>query len=538
MQRHTVTVFLFSVCACTGNISTKESGSASDDGAGGDSANNGGTSMVGQSEGGNGSLPAVSSAPGAWLGSRTFARIGNEEIVWSSLDLLGQADNKVLSQSLRTGMPIEALGEHGFPQAGAVGAVETGLFLEKAKLAATSVQFSTRVEGKALIACAVAPANANAETVCAQATLESLGTRAYRRPLTKDEAADLLVTFTEARKAGGSTFLTALRTAIAAVLTAPSFLYHDENLQAPAANAKVVALGDHELAARMASILWASVPDAALLAAAANQSLRTDAGMNAQIKRMLADPRSLRAYMLFFDQVLQTDDLAALPRTPPAGGAWNATVAGQLHSDLERLIKGVLLDGDGRYQSLLQQGLLSSGAVMAAQAKAGFGSAIKRGKLVRERFLCEAVPPPPPNVPNTESTNVRETFAAHSSNPSCKPCHDRMDPIGFAFANFDQVGKPMATKQDTAGQVVDLDGATLKFSDLAQLTTALINSPQVQQCMVTQWTRFALGRQVGDADVLGMKGIGAKLLEGNGDLRVLLTNIVQSTAFRQQEIAQ
>lgn len=533
-----VTFALLMPNACTGYVS-HTAGTPSD----GDPGSSGQGPQSDLPSGTDGSGGRTSpGASGSWNGPKPFHRIGNDEFVFSALDLLGQANNTGLAASLRKTMPLESLGEHGFPQPGALGLLDVDIFLDKAQAAAASLDFTSKVEAKPLIACNQAPASAAAESTCAEATLQALATRAYRRPVASDETKDLLQAFTDARQPAGTSFLSALRVATAALLTSPSFLYHDEaGTRAAPPSGAVIALTDHELAARLAATLWRSIPDNALLASAASKNLGNSDGVKTQVQRMLADPRSLRGLMAFFDELTGTGDLAAQTRTAPEG-TWNATVAGQLHDELAQLIKSVITDGDARYQTLLERGLLTKGAIMAAHAKANEASPIMRGRLIRERFLCDPIPAPPPNIPALPeaktATQGRERFLEHSRNPRCVGCHERIDPIGFAFSNFDQLGRLMKTNEDTSGKVVDLDGKTSSFANVGELISLIAKSPQATSCFVTQWTRFALGRQLLASDEGGVRALSTGFNAAQGDFKFLFQGVFTSTAFRMQEITQ
>lgn len=512
--------------ACTGRVAAL-SGEDASGGTGGGPTTGG---QAGQPSQG-GQTPSIEDLV---VMPRRLQRIGNDEFVWSLVDLVNGSE--ALRQSLQKGMPLESVGEHGFAQPGPLGLVEVDRLLEKAKLAAATVGFETRVDGKPLIACSATVAAGQAEATCATATLAALATRAYRRPLLTDEKADLVQVFADARAATGSTFLTALHTGVTAVFTSPAFLYHDEDPDQRPPGVAVVT--DTALAAKLAATFWRSTPDAALTALATQQKLHNPDVLASEVKRLSEDPRSERGLIAFFDELLGTANLASVTRTS-ADKAWTAERATALADDLAKLIHDTLVTGDGRLVTLINKGLLAAGAVMAAQSQSNEASPIKRGRLVRERILCDPMPAPPPNVPvlpepGQTQVSERERFAEHSRNPSCNVCHERMDPIGFAFAGYDHLGRAVAGSVDTSGKLVDVDGTTSRFANKDDLFAKLAQSDQARRCFATQWVRFALGRQVTAADSAGMERLFTGFADGN--IKDLFAEVTRSAAFRQEKL--
>ena len=142
-------------------------------------------------------------------------------------------------------------------------------------------------------------------------------------------------------------------------------------------------------------------------------------------------------------------------------------------------------------------GVLTRPAVQLIHAHPGEGSPVERGLLVRERLLCETLPPPPPGVDATlpvatEGQSTRERLAQHRADPSCAGCHDRIDPIGFGFEGYDAMGRH--AEEDSHGEVMGLDGQpTVSFADTAELVALLADSPDVTRCFVRHWVQHGLG---------------------------------------------
>jgi hypothetical protein len=184
-------------------------------------------------------------------------------------------------------------------------------------------------------------------------------------------------------------------------------------------------------------------------------------------------------------------------------------------------------------------GALTLGTLLTVNAHSNQTSPVHRGKLVRERFLCANIPPPPADVmikapePSPTAT-TRQRFAEHSANPSCKGCHDLMDPIGFGFENYDGMGRYRTNENqapvDAAGALIgtDVDGA---FNGVPQLAAKLAQSQEVAGCYATQWFRFAYGRGEGDADACSLGTLRTRLQASGGNIKELLVALTQTDAF-------
>src|SRR3569623_119264 len=175
-------------------------------------------------------------------------------------------------------------------------------------------------------------------------------------------------------------------------------------------------------------------------------------------------------------------------------------------------------------------GILTQSAVMAVQAHPDQTSPVLRGKFVRTNLLCQPPPPPPPDV-NTTPRDVsaggtaRERFGAHlMAGSTCMGCHQLMDPIGFAFENYDAIGQ-YRTKDGT--EDIDASGAILgsaapalmgDFDGVKQLAGMLANSEQVRACVATQWFRSAAGRSEGDDDACSLSTLHGTFASSGGDL--------------------
>jgi hypothetical protein len=339
------------------------------------------------------------------------------------------------------------------------------------------------------------------DAACAQQFIATFANRAFRGQLDDTESAALLSLYTTV--ATKFDFPTGIQAVITAVLESPRFLYVLEFGDGqPSGN--VVALSQYEIAGRLALFLWRSVPDAALMNAAAMGNLASAAQVQAQATQMLADPKAKDAIDDFTTQWVElqstasqgkdtqfaqwtsrpaigeelmdetltnvsqlalspTGDLTTLltspssyvnkdlatfyANQPPNGGA--ALGTGPAVTVADTALTGTA----NQYVSTSipeRAGILTNGSILSTQAHTTLPSSVLRGKLVREDILCDVLQPPPPSVPPAptsvpEGGTTRSVFAAHETIPGCVTCHQYMDPIGFGFGNFDATGAYQTT---------------------------------------------------------------------------------------------
>lgn len=372
---------------------------------------------------------------------------------------------------------------------------------------------------------------------CAALFIDAFGPRAFRRPITPQERDRYLALWDGIGPDEGldeGIFWVA-----AAMLQSPHFLYRTElGVWDEARQAHV--LTPHEVAAQLSYLITAGPPDAVLLEAAESGALSGETGSDelvAQAERLLASPEGGRAYADFAEAWLGvrrprvapdpdvyyplTDELRTDMRgeyrrfaahffrygrrfdelmTSPTSWVTPTLAA---YYDLPPVLPEIG-DADGFVRADLppeRAGLLARGRVLTVYADPAASAPTQRGKMVRERVLCESLPPPPPEVntspipPNDDQT-TRERHAQHTADPSCYSCHKFMDPIGFGFEHFDGIGiwrdtdngKPV----DASGEVVAGPGGVEgTFEGVDELGELLAHDPAVQACYVAQYTEFA-----------------------------------------------
>lgn len=320
--------------------------------------------------------------------------------------------------------------------------------------------------------------------------LHQFATRAWRRP-PDDAELDRYLALLASERSAGETFQSALRTAMAGILTSKNFYY----LQEGSPHEKRSHLNDWELASRLSYFLWSSTPDELLLDAAANGTLRDKEGLRAQFRRMIADPKADRFTEMFPHQWLQLHHVGKFPPDPklyPEYDLWLEKsmvreTLGFFHemfvNDLPmreffvsdwtianpRLAKFYNLrplDKSGFQRVSLRPGdnrggILTQASVLMLTSDGTRHRPVHRGVWVSEAMFGRTPPPPPPNVDPIEPTpsdqpkaTIRMQLEAHASNPACASCHRNIDPLGFAFENYNAIGL-WRTEEATTGKGVN-----------------------------------------------------------------------------------
>jgi hypothetical protein len=195
--------------------------------------------------------------------------------------------------------------------------------------------------------------------------------------------------------------------------------------------------------------------------------------------------------------------------------------------------------GFAPFEDTKRAGLLTQGGFLASHAKANQTSIVSRGVFVRAGLFCQAPPPPPDNVnatlpPIQQGLPTRARLEQHRSDPSCAACHALFDPLGFAFENFDAVGRFRDTDQgvavDATGTLTgtDVDGP---FNGIAELASQAAASELVASCTVTQWFRYAYGRQDSAADACSLSQLNSAFRASSLKIPELIVALTQSDAF-------
>jgi hypothetical protein len=407
------------------------------------------------------------------------------------------------------------------------------------------------------------------EDACADEFIADFGRRAYRRPLTESEIAELRGVYQTAK---ATDFASGIRVVVATALQSPFFLYHVE--QADDGQGTLAKLNGYEVASRLSYFLWSSMPDATLFDAAASGALDNGEGVVAQAERMLADPKAADTIASFHLQWLDLSDFSDLEKDPGTFPGFDEALKEAMAQETARFADFVIREGDAKLSTLLtasysfpsgplatlygaeaasdpsapveldpreRSGLLTHASVLARHAHGNQTSPVARGVLVRENILCQTLPTPPENVNNTPpdpdpNLTTRERFNLHTQDPTCAACHQLIDGIGFGFENYDAIGVYRAEENDkpvdASGNIVGTDDINGKFNGVVELSKILAASESVQHCMARQWFRFAFGRIESDDDTAKLKALDDTFRETGFDIRQLIMAIVKNDAFR------
>jgi hypothetical protein len=418
--------------------------------------------------------------------------------------------------------------------------------------------------------------------VCAKEIFSTLARRAYRRPVTSDDVAELMQYYADGAKQGG--FESGIRQGLTGMLASPFFLYRGERVPAALKPGEKYAITDLELASKLSFFLWNSIPDDELLNVAAKNKLSDPATLTAQVRRMLADPRSksLSTNFVFewldmqrLDQVVPDRDVF-----PYASGLldprqdfrtelalFSDSIFRQDRSvvDLlranhtyvnERLaLQYGLTDVKGdefrrvELKDSARWGLLGKGAILMAAAYPNRTSPVLRGKFILSAL--EGVPPanPPPNVPTlndkdigtTKALTVRELMAKHRASPTCASCHAVMDPLGFALENFDATGM-WRDKDRFAGTVIDSAGELpdgTKINGPDDLRKALLRRPeQFVQTFTEALLTYSMGRTREYYDMPTVRRIVRETASKDYKFSAIVQAVVASDQFKMRRVPQ
>jgi hypothetical protein len=428
--------------------------------------------------------------------------------------------------------------------------------------------FDDPARREALVGCVpLAPADA-----CAQSFIHTFGRRAYRRPLTAEERARW--TKIAGDLAEGDPWR-GLRFAVAGMLQSPHFLYRVELGEPDPLDPSRLRLTGWEMATRLSFLLWNGPPDDLLLEAAERGDLYTDAGLVAEAERLLEDPRARLALQDFFAQYLDLARLDHVSRDPARWPMWSPTMTASMRTEVQLLVDDLIHRRDSDIRQLFstrrtfvnaelaalygvqaegaspitfvpielpedgpRAGILSLGAFLAMNAHETITSPTLRGKYLRERVLCEVIPPPPGDVDTdlgddgiNDAQTVREKLEQHQKDPTCAGCHAIIDPPGFLFEHFDSIG---AYRTLENGRPIDATGNldAIPLDGARELAAALETDPRVGRCIVNQLYRHATGRLPELSERPALKRLEDKFVAADHRFRQLLLDLVVSEAFR------
>ena len=423
------------------------------------------------------------------------------------------------------------------------------------------------------------PSATVSDTACAAQIVKRLGTRAYRRALTKHDIDGLLSFYARGAKSGG--FEDGIRFALQAMLASPNFVFRFETTPPNAEAGKDYRISDYELASRLSFFLWSSIPDDRLLEVAGSGQLSNPATLEREVRRMLADRRADALATRFAGQWLRLQDIEKVrpdvfwfPDYDEQLGAAMKKETELFFGDLVRRDRSILtlldanytfvnerlarhygfknISGDQfrrvTYPDSNRRGILGQGSMLVQTSLANRTSPVLRGKWVMEVVIGMPPPPPPPNVPSLDETTdgkdgkpltTRERMELHRKNITCRTCHQYMDPIGLALDNFDVTGRWRYRENtmplDTQGQLYD----GTPVSTPSQLTRALLKRPTpFVRHFAENLMAYALGRRVADEDQPAIRAIAERSSASGYRFSSFVMGVVSSNAFRMRTVEQ
>lgn len=383
---------------------------------------------------------------------------------------------------------------------------------------------------------------------CLGAFAEAFARAAWRRSPTADELAAIVP--------DTGNHDDDVRGVIAAVLSDPLFYELTETGSVDPTDATRRILDGRSIATRLSFLVWNSLPDAELLALADAGSLEDPDVRRDQIQRMLDAPQADRGLGDYVEQWLR---LRLSPKNESLFPNYAGELAQSMVTEAQHFYAGVVLDGDGTWNTLLtadysfvngilasevygddivsaaptgddfeqvqldptrRRGILTLPALMAAGSHASSLGISYRGLPIRQNVLCQPLPPPPPDVdvepidPQSTASSRHEFQQQIVGSPTCQGCHVLFDPIHLAFDNYDPIGRwqtelaPDGSLADGVddvpaepyGTLVELEGPDVEFATREELTDALVTLPETGSCAVQQHMQFSFGRAVDDAD--------------------------------------
>jgi hypothetical protein len=414
-------------------------------------------------------------------------------------------------------------------------------------------------------------------TSCGTQFIVQTGLRIFRRPLTDAERDRYVTRFQQWQSAVD--FAGGIQLTLSAMLQSPQFIYRPEPMSASGASSTATPVDPYAMATRLSFFLWASTPDDVLLQAAQAGALQTDEQLQAQVTRMLADPRAKRVLWSFhrqwlgLDLILQAEDTA---RTPQVDPGWTTTSQASAFQETELFVENVLSQGGSLRDLLTSQrawtngemarlygmpapadptawnevelpperaGLLTRISFLASYSHAGATSPPVRGNGIQLRWLCELPVSPPPGAdlsqptapPDAGPETNRMLFEQRTSPGPCQTCHAGLNGFGFGLENFNAAGIYQTTDNglpvDATGTIhgTDVDGP---FNGAIALSTRLSQSATVHQCATAEWVRYALGRAPVEGEMPTVTALASAFMKSGGDVRALMLGVVLSPSFR------
>lgn len=411
-----------------------------------------------------------------------------------------------------------------------------------------------------VVGCRPAPGE---EDACLEDFVRRFGRRALRRPLTASEVSDFVELGRRFLTMTGA-FEQAVEVVVRAFLLDAELAYRVEHGTAAPEAPGLYTLNGFERATRLSYLLWATGPDDALLDLAAAGALDSPAGLRAAAVTMLEDPRARAQVERFHALWLGYD---RLPHRPELSRAMRAETNAlidrvvfdrpsswlELFTADETFVDATLAGHYGLpapagpgpgwvpYDGTPRRGLLSHGAFLSVGSNPTDTSPTRRGKLIRNRLLCQDIPPPPPDVvidngPTEVGECKLDNYRVHGS-AGCQSCHRLMDPIGFGLEQYDREGRFRTHEEGKPQCPIDGRGELVEigtFTGPAELQSRLLETGALEACAVQKAFSYAMGRQVTREEHGLLRRLQARFQAGDYRFDALLLAVVESPAFGQR----
>jgi len=428
---------------------------------------------------------------------------------------------------------------------------------------------------------------------CFEKLFDGFGRRAFRRPLSAEEAEAF---GDRARKA--ASVAEGVREVVFAMLMSPAFLYHFEVDEPLTEDDAVIHLGAYPLAARLSYLLWQTLPDDELLAAAASGDLLTRRGYRDQVDRLLADKRAKEVVWDFFAQWWHLEGFRGFSQGAvfkahardlalglgAADGRAGAQLRREMVEEIRNMVDHFVWDAEGSVSDLMatDRSFSSSEALAALYGgepwdESGPGPRIKkregvltraallvtgdektgpfhRGALVQEDLLCEPIPAPDPAAlppgsldepPPDESRTTRQRFFDKTDSPECQGCHRVFNDIGFVLEAYDSLGRYRTEEKifsdqgylvttlpvDTTATLELEAGDPISVNGPEELVAALVESGKMERCFAERYFQYVFRRVQTESDTCTVEALHQALVEEDGSMQAALRQVVLEPAF-------
>ncbi len=422
------------------------------------------------------------------------------------------------------------------------------------------------------------PASGRDELSCATNILSNVARRAFRRPITDRDLEAPLAFYHSGRE---TDFETGIRDGLTAILASPKFLFRAERVPDKVAPGSVYRISDLDLASRLSFFLSGRMPDDRLLEVAENGHLSEPAVLEAQVHRLLADPKSKSLVTSFAFQWLRVRGIDQIDPDAVVFPNFDEGLREAFRREIELFVDSILREdrsvldlltadhtfvnerlalhygipnvrGDRFRRVTLADpnrwGLLGKGSVLMTTSYANRTAPVLRGAWILENIIGTPPAAPPPDVEafkenkdGEKARSVREIMEQHRAKPSCNACHGVMDPLGFALENFDAIGE-WRSKDRYAGTAIDASGKLVDGSAVngpADLRKALMKRPeQFVQTMTEKLMTYALGRSVEYYDMPAIRAIVRDAARDNYRFSSIVMGIVRSAPFQMRKMAE